>query len=101
MLEFWTKPTEEIDSKNDEPVDEPGNIPVICPTKTRHIFSNLINSCLMHKLMNVSLKSFEALERLLLVLIENQFLTKPSLNEQLVSLLREEWPEVSLSQIVI
>lgn len=96
ILEYWTKPIEETDSSNDEPLDDPASIPFICPTKTRHLFSNLINGCLMHKLMNATAKSFEALEKLLVVLIEKQLLTISSLNEQFVSLLRMEWPEVSL-----
>lgn len=50
----------------------------------------------MHKLIGCSFRSFEALESLLVVLIEKHFLTIPSLNEQFVSLLREEWPEVNL-----
>lgn len=87
---------DDADSANDEHFGEPDSMPIICPTKTRHVFSNLINNCLMHKLMNCSSQSFEALEKLLVVLIEGQFLTIPSLNEQFVTLLREEWPEVCL-----
>lgn len=102
ILEFWTKPLGETDN---EPLDhpdniqsplDPDNIQLICPTTARHIFSNLINHSQMHRLMNSSSNSFEALERLLVALIENRFLTISSLNEQFVSLLREEWPEVSL-----
>ncbi|KAJ6624463.1 hypothetical protein Bhyg_17883 [Pseudolycoriella hygida] len=97
LLEYWTKPPEE--STNDENLNEPDPMPVICPTKSRHIFSNLINNCLMHKLMSASSKSFDALEKLLLVLIKGEFLTIPSLNEQFVSLLREEWPEELLQNM--
>lgn len=91
ILEFWTKPIEETEST----YDEPDSLPVICPTKTRHIFSNIINNCLMHKLINSPPNSFDALERVLVALIEKNFLTLPSLNEQFVTLLREEWPDVS------
>lgn len=89
-LEFWTKPIEETE----DAIDDPDSIPVICPIKSRHLFSNIISNCLMHKLVNSSQKSFEALEILLVVLIEKNFLTASSLNEQFVTILREEWPEV-------
>lgn len=94
-LEYWTKPTDDTDNTDDEYPDGPDSVPLICPVKSRHVFSNLINACLMHKLMHCTLTSFQALERLLMVLLEKQFLTISSLNEQFVSLLREEWPEVS------
>lgn len=95
ILKHWTKPMEETDNSNDEPTVGPDDIPVICPTKSRHVFSNLISNCQMHKLMLSSSQSFEALERLMVVLMQNKFLTISLLNEQFVSLLREEWPEVS------
>lgn len=89
-MEFWTKPIEETESTS----DDPDSIPLICPIKSRHIFSNVINNCVMHKLLNSSTKSFDALERLLVALIEKNFVTAPSLNEQFVTIFREEWPEV-------
>lgn len=95
LLEYWTKPTDETGAADSDDSEYPlDNQPIICPTKSRHIFANIISSCLMRKLITCSIKSFEALERLLVILIEKSFVTIPSLNEQFVSLLREEWPEV-------
>lgn len=98
-MEFWTKPieTEVEGSPTEEPDIIPDSMPVICPIKSRHLFSNMINNCLMHRLIHASSKSFEALEKLLIVLIKDHFLTIKSLNEQFVTILREEWPEVNLS----
>lgn len=96
ILEYWVKPHDDDASSNDECPREPDDVPFICPKKARHVFSNMINACLMHKLMSCPAQSFVALERLLVVLLEKEFLTIASLNEQFVALLREEWPEVGV-----
>ncbi|KAG4073020.1 hypothetical protein HA402_009439 [Bradysia odoriphaga] len=93
LLEYWTKPNGEMDGADGDDSEERDNLPNICPTKSRHIFSNLISNCLMHRLIACPFNSFEALERLLVILIEKSFVTIASLNEQFVSVLREEWPE--------
>lgn len=62
--------------------------------KSSYIFEQIVSNCYLFQLTMCPPDAFGALERLLVQLIRNNYLTITALNVQCVALLRDEWPTV-------
>lgn len=99
LIEFTRPPilANDTDDKLSSSANE--NVSLISDSKkSPYIFHTAISSCFLLQLTMTSSPggAFDAFEKLLIHLIENNFLTINTLNTQCVALLRDEWPSVSI-----